>query len=61
MSFFIATILGAFAGVLYIAGEGQAFTSVCRYTFDLCRHPIWILAVAAAFAAFGLLFRVQRM
>jgi hypothetical protein len=43
MSFFIAAILGGFSGVLYLAGERQAFTSVCRYTIDLCQHPSWPL------------------
>jgi hypothetical protein len=61
MSFFIAAILVAFSGVLYLAGDGQAFTSVCKYSFNLCRHPVWPLYLAAAFVAFGLLFRIQRM
>jgi hypothetical protein len=65
MSFFIAGILGAFSGVLYLAGTRQAFTSVCRYTytstFDLCQHPSWPLYLAAAFLVFGMLFRLQKM
>jgi hypothetical protein len=61
MSFFIAAILGAFSAVLYLAGERQAFTSVCRYSFDLCQHPSWPLYLAAAFVVFGMLFRLQRM
>lgn len=65
MSFFIAAILTAFSGVLYLAGTGQAFTSVCMYTystsFDLCQRPSWALYLAAAFFAFGMLFRLQRM
>jgi hypothetical protein len=65
MSFFIAAILGAFSGVLYLADRGQAFTSVCRYTytntFDLCQHPSWPLYVAAAFFIFGMLFRLQKI
>ena len=60
MSFFIAAALGAFSGVLYLASERMAFTSVCRYTLDLCQHPFWPLYVAAAFAAFGALFQVQK-
>ena len=39
MSFFIAAILGGFSGVLYLAGERQAFTSVCRYTFRSVPAP----------------------
>lgn len=61
MSFFIAAILAAYAVVLHLAGEGQAFTGVCQYSFQLCRHPSWPLYVAAAFVAFGLLFRVNRI
>jgi hypothetical protein len=60
MSFFVAAILGAFSFVLYLASERQAFTSVCRYTFDLCEHPSWPLYLAAAFVAFGMLFRLQK-
>jgi MYXO-CTERM domain-containing protein len=61
MSFFIAAILGAFSFVLYLAGERQAFTSVCGYTFDLCQHPSWPLYLAAALVGLGMLFRLQRM
>jgi hypothetical protein len=63
MSFFIAAILGAFSGVLYLAGTRQAFTSVCRYsfTFDLCDHPSWPLYLAGAFIVLGMLFRVNRI
>ena len=61
MSFFIAAILGGFSGVLYLASQRQAFTSVCRYTFDLCQHPSWPLYLAAAFLILGMLFRLQRM
>jgi hypothetical protein len=61
MSFFIAAILGAFSGVLYLAGRRQAFTSVCWYSFDLCQHPSWPLYLAAAFLIFGMLFRLQKM
>ena len=39
MSFFIAAILGGLSGVLYLAGERQAFTTVCRYTFDPVPAP----------------------
>jgi hypothetical protein len=60
MSFFIAAILGAFSGVLYLADRGQAFTPVCRYTFDLCQHPSWPLYVAGMFVAFGFLFQLQK-
>ena len=60
MSFFAAAILGVFSGVLYLAGERIVFTPICRYTFELCQHPTWPLWVAAAFVAFGLLFRVQQ-
>lgn len=59
MSFFIATILAAFSFVLYLAGQGEAFTQVCKYTLDLCQHPSWPLWIAGAFVAFGLLFRMQ--
>ena len=61
MSFFIAAILGGLSGVLYLAGERQAFTSVCRYTFDLCQHPSWPLYLAAAFLILGMLFRLQKL
>ena len=61
MSFIIAALLAAFSGVLYLANQRQAFTSVCAYTFDLCQHPSWPLWVAGAFVAFGLLFRADRM
>lgn len=60
MSFFIAAVLTAFSGVLYLAGERIAFTSVCRHTLDLCQHPFWPLYVAGAFAIFGALFQVQK-
>lgn len=60
MSFIIAALLTAFSGLLYLSGERIAFNGVCRYTFDLCQHPGWPLVAAAAFAAFGLLFRVQQ-
>jgi hypothetical protein len=60
MSFFIAAILGGFSGVLYLAGRGEAFTSVCGYTYDLCLHPTWPLYLAAAFVVFGMLFRLQK-
>ena len=59
MSFVIAIVLGVFSGLLYLAGERMAFGGVCSYTFDLCQHPGWPLALAAAIAAFGLLFRIQ--
>jgi hypothetical protein len=52
MSFFIAAVLGAFSDVIYLAGERQAFTSVCRYTLDLCQHPSWPLYLAAVSVAF---------
>jgi len=61
MSFFIAALLAAYAFVLHLAGEGQAFTGVCQYSFELCRHPTWPLYVAAAFVAFGMLFRLDRV
>ena len=61
MSFFIAAILGGLSGVLYLAGERQAFTTVCRYTFDLCQHPSWPLYLAAAFLILGMLFRLQKL
>ena len=61
MSFFIGTCLAAFSAVLYLAGTRQAFTPVCNYTMDLCQNPTWPLFVAAAFFAFGLLFRVDRI
>ena len=61
MSFFVAAILSAISGVLYLAGERQAFTFVCQYTSDLCVHPTWPLYLAGAFFIFGMLFRLQRM
>jgi hypothetical protein len=61
MSFFIAGLLAAFSAVLYLASQRQAFTSVCKYTFDLCQHPTWPLFAAAVFVAFGLLLRVDRL
>lgn len=61
MSFFLGTCLAAFSAVLYLASARQAFTPVCRYTLDLCQHPSWPLYAAAAFMAFGLLFRVNRL
>jgi hypothetical protein len=60
MSFFIAAILVAFSGVLYLAGEHIAFTSVCRHTLDLCKHPTWPLYAASGFVALGALFQFQR-
>jgi hypothetical protein len=60
VSFFIAAILSAFSAVLFLAGERVAFTSVCRYTFELCQHPTWPLFVAAAFVALGALFQLQK-
>lgn len=60
MSFFFAAILAAFSGVLHLAGQREAFTSVCRYSFDLCQHPAWPLYAAGAFLAFGLLFKPLR-
>ena len=60
MAFFIAALLAAFSGVLYVAGEGTHFRSVCSYTLDLCQHPFWPLVAACGFGAFGLLFRVNR-
>ena len=60
MSFFIAAVLAAFSGVLYLAGQGGQLRSVCSYTLDLCQHPFWPLIAAGGFGAFGLLFRVNR-
>ena len=60
MSFFIAALLAAFSGVLVLAGEGGSLRSVCSYTLDLCQHPYWPLIAAGGFAAFGVLFRVNR-
>jgi len=59
MSFVIAIVLAVFSGLLYLAGERMAFGGLCYYTLDLCQHPGWPLAIAAAFVAFGLLFRIQ--
>ena len=60
MSFMIAALLTVFSGLLYLSGERIAFGGVCQYTFGLCQHPGWPLALAAAFVAFGLLFRIQQ-
>ena len=59
MSFVIAGLLTVFSGLLYLSGERIAFLSLCSYTPDLCQHPGWPLALAAAFISFGLLFRIQ--
>ena len=59
MSFVIAALLAAFSGVLYLAGERMAFSSVCSYTLDLCQHPSWPLFAAGAIMAFGFLFRLH--
>jgi hypothetical protein len=59
MSFIIAALLTVFSGLLYLSGERIAFGDLCHYTLDLCQHPGWPLALAAAIAAFGLLFRIQ--
>jgi hypothetical protein len=61
MSIFISFCLAAFAGVLHLASQRQLFTPVCGYTLDLCQHPSWPLWGAAAFLAFGLLFRLNRL
>jgi hypothetical protein len=60
MSFFIAALLAAFSGVLYLAGQGGSISRVCLYTLDLCQHPYWPLILAGGIGAFGLLFRVNR-
>ena len=60
MSFFIAAALSAFSAVLYLASERIAFSSVCRYTVDLCQHPTWPLFAAALVFAFGVLFQLQK-
>jgi hypothetical protein len=60
MSFVIASILAVFSGALYLAAERRAFGGLCYYTLDLCQHPGWPLILAAAIAAFGLLFRIQK-
>ena len=60
MAFLIAIALAAFSGVLYLAGEGTYFRSVCSYTLDMCQHPFWPLVAAFGFGAFGLLFRINR-
>jgi hypothetical protein len=61
MSFFVSSALAALSLVLYLASTRQAFTSVCRYSLDLCQHPSWPLYAALAFVALGLLFRVNRL
>ena len=61
MAFFISAVLAGFSLVLYLAAERHAFVSVCRHTLDLCQHPGWPLAAAAAFLAFGFLFRLNRL
>ena len=61
MSFFVAAILAAYAFVLHLAGQRIAFSGVCYYSLDLCQHPAWPLYVAAAFLAFGLLFRINQV
>lgn len=61
VAFFVSAALAAFSMVLYLAGERLAFASVCRYTADLCQHPGWPLVAAAAFLAFGFLFRLNRL
>jgi hypothetical protein len=60
MSFIVAGLLTVFSGLLYLSGERIAFGGLCYYTLDLCQHPGWPLALAAAFVAFGLLFRIQQ-
>jgi hypothetical protein len=47
--------------VLHLAGDRLAFTGVCRYSLDLCQHPNWPLYVAVGVAAFGVLFRLNRI
>jgi hypothetical protein len=61
MSFLIAALLAAYAFVLLLANEHHAFAGVCQYSFELCQHPSWPLYPAAAFAAFGLLFRLDQV
>jgi len=61
MAFFIAFVLAAFTGILYLNGPGWPLTSVCSNTFDLCQHPMWPLSAAIAFGLGGLVFRANQL
>ncbi len=61
MSFVIAFVLAAFAGMLYFHGAGWPLGTVCSNTFDLCQHPGWPFAGAIAFGLGGLLFRANQL
>jgi hypothetical protein len=61
MAFFIAALLGAFAGALYVDGSGHLLSGVCSHTLDLCDHPMWPLTGAIAFGLGGLVFRANQL
>jgi hypothetical protein len=61
MSFFVAFVLAAFTGALYLDGSANMLSGVCSHTIDLCQHPMWPLTGAIAFGLGGLVFRANQL